>query len=530
MLPVLSNDQTRVVIEVSAKALRRRFFTAHGAFRALEKAGYWGDEGALFAIAELLPILEETILQSKDYRLRERAIRMMEEVFFRRQRVAFEIELPTIGGALCEVSWKEILKRAAASKARPRFANRSLVLEVDHDHVLVTKFMRPQDLLEDLSNEVKWMLYLKEHSFQKRFVIPEPVAFKGSYLFTVTGIPIDKASHVALHPKRHAICFTVHKDYFSYPNSPRPSERLSSEEIKEVMTRCAYLLGKLTSLGVIHTDIIALFHTRVQAKRRLDAGTYCWWQGCVGRLDRWLDSCDWPNLGVSGIRDFEHFVSFRGSYEELIQHIGNHLLGLFLVTGSYFRNKDRRSVGLDRNRRPVDTWYLFDRALLRKIVEGIVCSYHEGLTGTRWPGEAFLFDFELLTERMVAEMGSDHHMIETLRSRHQREMSASAFREILRKGGYCEDEIDQLTQGEEDIDIVTGPHLGEFNGEISLPEMVDLIRKVAVLSTMHLFDRLGPSLEKGLAREKKEVLDPTMPVTHGRKLPHLRPPLRSHAA
>lgn len=504
---MLNSEQTGMVIKVAGKALRRRFFTAHGAFRALEKAGYWGARGALAAIAQLRPILEETILHSKDYRLRERAIRIMEEVFFAQQKVVFDIQLPTIGDDVPEISWEHILRKTGTREAVPRFVNRSLVLEIDHDHLLVTKIMRPHDVLEDLSNEVKWMLYLKELSFQKRFVIPEPLAFKGSYLFNLTGLPIDRPSHVELHPKRHAICFTVHKDYFSYPNSSGTSERLSSEQIKEVMTRCAYLLGKLTSLGIIHRDIISLFHSRVQAQRRLDKGKYCWWQGHVGRLDRWLDSCDWPNLGLSGIRDFEHFSAFRGSLQGLFHEVGNHLLGLLLVTGSYFRNKDRTLVGCDRQRRPVDTWHLFDRGLLKQIVEGIISFYYEGLTGKRWPSEASLFDFESLIERMVEEMGTDNHMVEKLRRRDQQGMSPSAFRQILKRGGYCKAEIERFQQGAEDIDITTGPHLGEFNGEISLPEMVDLIRKAAVLFTIHRFIGSATSLRVRPARDEEERLN-----------------------
>jgi hypothetical protein len=233
---------------------------------------------------------------------------------------------------------------------------------------------------------------------------------------------------------------------------------------------------------------------------------------------------------LSGIRDFEHFSTFRGSLQELFHEVGNHLLGLFLVTGSYFRNKDRTLVGLDRHGRPVDAWHLFDRGLLRQIVESIICSYYEGLTGGRWPAEAFLFDFEELIERTVEEMGTDNHMVEKLRRLHQQEMSPSAFRETLRKGGYCDDEIDRFQKGVMDIDIITGPHLGEFNGEISLPEMVDLIRKSAVLFTMHGFLSSGASIRSGSARDEKACLKPRIHASHDRKMPQVSSSLRSHAA
>ena len=527
---MLNRDQTEFVLRVAGKALRKKFFTAHGAFRALEKAGYWGNERAVEAIAQLRPVMEESIVESKDDRMRQRAIQIIEEVLFAKQQVIFDIQLPSVGDGVADISWEDILRRSGAREARPRFANRSLVLGLDHDKVLVTKCMRPQDSPEDLQNEVKWMLYIGELSFKERFVIPEPLNFRGAYLFKLSDLPIEKPKELKLHPERYAICFLVHKHYFAYPNSPRLSEQFSPEQIKEVLTRCAYLLGKLTSLGIVHKDIIALFHSRVQAQRRLDKGRYCWWQGHAGRLDRWLDSCDWPNLGLSGIRDFEHFISFRGTLQELFHHVGNHLLGLFLVTGSYFRNKDRTRVGLDSNKQPVDVWYLFDRSLFRQIIDGIIFSYYEGLTGKKWPAEAFVFDFELLIERMVEEMGTDYHMVEKLRRRDQQEMSASAFKRILKDGGYANDHIGLLKQGEKDIDIITGPHLGEFNGEISLPEMVDLIRKVALLSVIDGFIGLGTSLGESSASEQKEPLAPTISGAHGKEASCLSLPVRSHAA
>lgn len=486
---MLSIDHTETIIKIASNVLKRQFFTVPGALRALEKAGYWGDQQAVEAIEQLKPFLEETILYSKDDRLRQRAIGIIEEVFFVRQTVVCDIEFPKIEKGIHEITFADILRKIDIKDAKPYFANRSLVAEIDDERVLVVKLMRPQDSLENLTNEIIWMLYLKRLSFEERFVIPEPLAFEGSYILKLSSLPIRQPKKLKLHPHRYAAAFIVHKDYFVYPNSLKPSEWLSPMEIKEVMTRCAYLLGNLTSLGVIHTSIIPLFHNRVQAQTRLDKGRYGWWQGYAGRLDRWLDSCDWPNFGLSGIRDFEHFIPLSGSLQELFHHVGDHLLGLFLVTGSYFRNQDRTKVGIDENRQPVDTWYLFDKVLLKDLMAGIISRYYEGLTGRRWLQEKFLFDLDLLIERMVEEMGVDKHTIEKLRMRDQKEMTPSEFHEILRHSGYSEDEIGSFKRGEKDIDINTGPHLGEFNGEISLPELIDLIRKIAILFTMHAFIR-----------------------------------------
>ena len=43
---------------------------------------------------------------------------------------------------------------------------------------------------------------------------------------------------------------------------------------------------------------IPLFHNRTQRLRRDDQGRYQWFR--AGRLDQWLDSCAFPNLGLSG--------------------------------------------------------------------------------------------------------------------------------------------------------------------------------------------------------------------------------------
>ena len=124
------------------------------------------------------------------------------------------------------------------------------------------------------------------------------------------------------------------------------------------------MLGRLSGLGIIHSAPIPLFHNRVQAGRRRDLGLYEWFR--AGRLDRWLESCAYPNMGATGLRDFEHLEVFKGSNMKLYRSIGNHFLSLFLVTGSFFRNKKRDRVGLDHNGNPVDVRYLFEGKVLKE--------------------------------------------------------------------------------------------------------------------------------------------------------------------
>jgi len=216
----------------------------------------------------------------------------------------------------------------------------------------------------------------------------------------------------------------------------------------------------------------------VQGLRRPDHGLYEWQR--AGRLDRWLDSCRYPNFGVTGIRDFEHLIPFRGLSRNLYRHIGEHLLSLFLVTGSFFRNKDREKIGIDSEGRHVDARDLFDRPFLREIIQGIFLNYYSGFVGVEFSGE-LPFDFDKFTERMIDEMGVDRHMEEILRVVDQAEMTDEEFMSFLEERGYTEKEVKGFQKGEEDIIMCTGPHLGGFNQRISLPELIETVGSMSAL-------------------------------------------------
>jgi hypothetical protein len=155
-----------------------------------------------------------------------------------------------------------------------------------------------------------------------------------------------------------------------------------------------------------------------------DQGRYQWFRS--GRLDQWLDSCKFPNLGLSGLRDFEHLAPFGGDSRSLYRHIGSHLLSLLLVTGSHFRCRDKTKLGLDENGQPVDARDLFDRQLLMSIVLGIFENYYFGFTGKAANG-LLPVNLAHLTDRMIEEMGVDRHMTELLRRADQRHMNDVDF-------------------------------------------------------------------------------------------------------
>jgi len=291
--------------------------------------------------------------------------------------------------------------------------------------------------------------------------------------------------------KPFAICFLAHRDYYAYPNEASRKKGLPPCEFKDVMTRNARLLGRLTARGILHTAILPLFHNRIQGHRRADHGVYEWWR--EGRLDRWLSSCAYPNFGVSGLRDFEHVVGHDGSHQTLYRRMGSHFLGLLLVAGSYFRNRDTHRVGWHTDGRAVDARDLFDPALFQELISGIFSGYYRGFVGTPFEGD-LCGTIKILANRMIEEMGVDRHMEEVLRVADQKEMTGEAFMAFLATHGRDGNPSRTPEKGEKDILVKTGPHLGGFNDRISLPE---LIESVATMTALCILGRRMRQENKG---------------------------------
>ena len=385
-------------------------------------------------------------------------------------------------GNVPKVRWPDILKAAGiTTRNAPAILGRSLVVTTDRkDMLLVVKLASGEDAAQCVYRDAAWMEHLssEDYSFPVRFNIPTPIKVQGSYVFRLENVPIEMPEERGLHPNCYGTAFVAHEDYFTYPNDHRSERRLNTESFREVMFRNAWLLGTLTSLGIVHSSPISLFHNRVQRNRRADGGLYEWQRG--GRLDRWLHSCRYPNFGLTGIRDFEHFTSFNGLGRKLYYHIGTQILSLLLATGSYFRSKDIGRVGFDRQGKAVDARDLFDKPFFEELVRGIFLSYYNGFTGKGLKGDTPC-DFDLLTSRMIEEMGVDRHMEEVLRIVDQRQMTDEDFRNFLARTGYPEEDIRSLKKGVEDITVYTGPHLGGFNERISLPELIESVGAMSAL-------------------------------------------------
>lgn len=366
--------------------------------------------------------------------------------------------------------WESLLDDAGVSSREvPTIKGRNLVLPAADGRLLVVKTAGKASAAAELATEIGWMTYLKKHDGPGTdcgFSVPEPVTEK---VLRLKYLPISPPG-VDGTGECYAAAFIAPAEYFTYPNESIDHRLPPPSELKAILVRNARLLGQLTAQGIVHTATIPLFHNRVQRERRTDAGLYEWHR--AGRLDRWLASCRYPNIGASGIRDFEHFISFSDPPRRLYQHVGAHILSLVLVAGSYFRYQDPEKFGLQSDGQPVDVRHRFDRQFLKTVMESIFVNYYEGFAGKAFEGR-FPLDIENIVNRLVDAFGVDRHMTETLRAADQQEMCMAAFEAFLADRGFGPEGIAEMEKGEADIVIETGPHLGDFNDRISVPELIE---------------------------------------------------------
>ena len=93
----------------------------------------------------------------------------------------------------------------------------------------------------------------------------------------------------------------------------------------------------------------------------------------------------------------------------------------------------------------------------------------------------FPVDLEEFVSRMIDEMGVDRHMEEILRPADQDQMTNEEFKAFLKRRGFSIEKIKTFRKGARDIVIHSGPHLGEFNHHISLPELIELVGTMSSL-------------------------------------------------
>lgn len=383
-----------------------------------------------------------------------------------------------------------VLHRAGISDPGVRRAGRSLIFdEPGRSRPLVLKCSPRSEDAASLRREAAWMQELRRYShlFPARFELPEPLFERRGWVFRT---PAEDLPAGGLG--RGEVCclaFLAPRGYFAYPNEPgRPA---AAESFLEIMERSSLLFGWLASRGILHTAPIPLFHNRTQQTRRDDLGGYLWTRR--GRLDRWLHSSWHPNFADSGLRDFEHLEPHTGSRTELFRAVGNQVLGLLLVAGSYFRSSCPEQAGLDPHGAPRDLRERFDRCLLAQAVDQIFTAYYRGFTGDSFPGP-LPSGLDTLVDRMIEEMGVDRYMAETLRIEDQEAMDDEGFRSFLLQRGVEPEAVSGLPRGVREITLMTGPHLGGFNQAISLPEILDFSAGAAgaAVSSLYLQQKLPP--------------------------------------
>ncbi len=284
--------------------------------------------------------------------------------------------------------------------------------------------------------------YLDYHGIDlglsSRFPHPHRIEKCARYPFRLSGIPLDIRKKLELSSDPLAICYLADGDYFRYLNDPS----LSVNEIGDGLILCSKDLAKMTAIGVIHTALIPLFHNREQINTRTDRGVYRWWAKVSGRLDRWRESCKYPNIRLSGLADFEHVEIHSEFVPEDLQHlIGDQLLSISLVLGSYFRNRGE-----------------FDQIAISKILKDCFLTYHHEFTHKNSPIDDCI-DWDHLAFRMSEEMEEDRYMNATIRG-----------------GGL---------HGE-NVNVSSGPHLGLFNGPFPLPELIRAIHITSLFAILEM--------------------------------------------
>jgi hypothetical protein len=215
-----------------------------------------------------------------------------------------------------------------------------------------------------------------------------------------------------------------------------------------------------------------LFHNRIQSWRRTDAGRYQWQRG--GRLDRWLESCRYPNLGHAGLRDFEHLESHFEGGRHFFYAVGDHFLSLALVAGSCFRFQDPNRIGLDGQGRPIDARDLFDTSILASWLERFFLAYYRGLNGRDFPGPCPLPPTGL-AQGLVEALGRDQYMQEVLREQDLEYLGPTKVAAYLQSRGLDREQAQFLSHSDQELVIHSGPHLGEFNGRLEVPALLDYI-------------------------------------------------------
>jgi hypothetical protein len=142
----------------------------------------------------------------------------------------------------------------------------------------------------------------------------------------------------------------------------------------------------------------------------------------------------------------------------------------------------------------VDARDLFDKSFLKTLIYEIFSNYYRGFVEDEFKG-VFPIDLEEFSSRIIEEMGVDRHMEEILRPADQDQMTDEEFKVFLRRRGFSIEQIKSFQRGSQEIVIHSGPHLGEFNHQISLPELIEAVGTMASLCIAGKYRSNGATLQ-----------------------------------
>ena len=341
-----------------------------------------------------------------------------------------------------------------SKRVRLKRVGRTLILSHD-GRILAVKLSLGQEDEEKLLVEVAMQRQIGRlrGDLSLESLIPRPIAPEdGGYLFRLrlSDLPRRVREDLGLLTDPWAICYSPPQGYFTYLNG----SHLSSDSVSKGLFRCAHDLAVLARSGLVHEALIPLFHNREQIDQRGDRGVYRWWSEIPGRLDRWLESCRYPNLRLSGIADYEHFRRFAEISPRKLQHlIGDQLLSISLVLASHYRSRGE-----------------FDDDAVSGALRSIFETYILAFISKKFTSSSFYssrslldgcIDWDRLASRMREEMGGDRYMTE-----------------LVRGAG---------PEGS-DLEVKNGPHLGLFGGYFPLPE---LVRAIHLATTFAILEGFG---------------------------------------
>jgi hypothetical protein len=368
-----------------------------------------------------------------------------------------------------------LISRAGMSEPQITRAGRSLVCTDPAlpDRILVLKMARTEAQGYDLANEAWWMQYLAaDKALLPDQHIPVPLH---SCIRMARGALEAISGNESVPEPPYCLPYLTTPAYFTYALDPDPGRNLDFTCFDRVLATAARGFGQLSRQGIVHTAPIPLFHNRAQSGRRDDQGRYVWTRG--GRLDRWFASCLYPNFGLSGLRDFEHLRPCSGNSRHLFHHLGTQILSLILAVGSWFRLQDANCMGLTPDKEPMDARHLFDPQAFALLLKTIVREYSAGFLGS--PLDTETLGCDETAKALIEPLGVDRHMTEVLRAQDQLKYTGQEFAALLRSQALDPETAMDCAPGEQDITLVTGPHLGEFNSRISAPELIGFTAAVA---------------------------------------------------